>query len=61
MLKEDKDLFKLLNLIAILVCWFINYILMFIYPPITILLAEIFVFIIINLILFIITMVLGDD
>lgn len=55
---EFKEICKILNSSGILACWLCNYLLMFYIPPLAILLTEIGIFIIINILLFIIWMVI---
>ena len=49
-----KDLFKLVNLVFIISCWLINYLFMFCYHTLEILVGELIVFILINIILFVV-------
>lgn len=49
-----KDLFKIVNLIFIISSWLLNYVFMFLYPALEILVGELIVFILINIILFVV-------
>lgn len=49
-----KDLFKILNLAFIISSWVLNYLFMFYYPALEILVGELITFILINIILFVV-------
>ena len=49
-----KDLFKIVNLCFIISCWLLNYLFMFYYPALEILVGELIIFILINIIVFVI-------
>jgi len=54
-----KELFKIINGCTILSCWLCNYLLMFYYPPLMILLSEIGVFVLVNILIYVVCKV-GD-